>query len=99
MSAMSTLRRLLWDPGALELAANAIRFFQQADDPEAFRDALAAGDFDRAFAMLDQSDEEIHEQLTGLREQGYEVAERHSDVIEGDMPDELRTEGEREDGR
>jgi hypothetical protein len=97
MSAMSSLRRLLWDPGLLELAANAIRFFQQADDPEAFRAALAAGEFDRAFAMLDQSNEEIHGQLTELREQSYDVAESHPDVFEGEMPDELRVDDE--DGR
>lgn len=65
--------------------------------PEAFRAALAAGDFDRAFAMLDKSDEEIHEQLTKLREHGYDVADRHPDVFEGDMPDELRADGK--DGR
>lgn len=96
MSAMSGLRKLLWDPGALELAANTIRFFQQADDPEAFRAALADGDFERAFAMLDKSDEEIHEQVTELREQGYEVADRHDDVFEGEMPDELRVDDEDE---
>jgi len=84
MSATTTLRKLLWDPGALELAADAIRFFQQADDPEAFRKALAAGDFERAFAMLDESDEEIHEQVSALREQSEDVAERHADVFESD---------------
>lgn len=97
MSVTSGLRKLLWDPGALELAADLIRFFQQADDPEAFRAALASGDFERAFAMLDKSDEEIHEQVGELREQGYEVAERHADLLEGDMPDELRVEGEGEE--
>ena len=96
MSVTTGLRKLLWDPGALELAADLIRFFQQADDAEAFRAALAAGEFDRAFAMLDESDEEIHERITELREQGYEVAERHSEVVEGDMPNELRVEGEDE---
>ena len=96
MSATTALRRLLWDPGALEIAADLIRFFQQADDPEAFRDALAAGDFDRAFAMLDKSDEEIHEQVGELRKEGYEVAERHADLLEDDMPDELRADGENE---
>ena len=84
MSATTTLRKLLWDPGALELAADAIRFFQQADNPEAFRAALADGDFERAFAMLDESDEEIHDQVSALREQSEDIAERHGDVFESD---------------
>lgn len=94
MSATTALRRLLWDPGALELAADAIRFFQQADDPQAFREALAAGEFDRAFAMLDASDEEINDQVDDLIEQGNEVAESHTDLFEGEMPDELRVDDE-----
>jgi len=47
--------------------------------------------------MLDESDEEIHEQVGELRKQGYEVAERHADLLEGDMPDELQVEGEDEE--
>ena len=46
--------------------------------------------------MLDKSDEEIHEQVGGLRKEGYEVAERHADLLEDDMPDELRADGENE---
>lgn len=46
----------------------------QSDNPYAFVYYCREGDFERAFDTIDMSDEEIHEEITALREEAEEAA-------------------------
>lgn len=68
---------LFGDPEFHETTAAALRFFRQADDPEAFREALAEGDYERAAELADTDVATLDEQGEELRMQAAEVARRH----------------------
>lgn len=85
----STLKKVLWDPGALRMAAKAVGLFRRAEDTEEFQQALAEGDLERAQDLVDMSEEEFHETVTEWREQAEELAEKYSDVSEADKEEIL----------
>lgn len=74
---MGLKERLFGDPGFHETIAAALRFFRQADDPEAFREALAEGDYERAADLADTDVETLDKQGSELRMGAEEVARRH----------------------
>lgn len=74
---MGLKERLFGDPGFHETIAAALRFFRQADDPEAFREALAEEDYERAADLADTDVETLAEQGGELRTEAGEVARRH----------------------
>jgi hypothetical protein len=55
------------DHRARTLARNVVSFFYDADDPRAFAKALSDGDYERALAMTDYSNEEIAARLDEWR--------------------------------
>lgn len=75
---MSLTTGLFDDPDLFQLAADIWRLFRRTDDPQAFQEALAAGDHERAYAMLDRPDGVI----TSLRETSRALAARYPDVLE-----------------
>lgn len=66
--------RLLASPGLLSAAGRMIWLIGQSDNPYAFFYYCKEGDIERAFDTIDMSNEEIHEEITALREEAEEAA-------------------------
>lgn len=69
-------------PQTLGLVGRFLSLLGQSDDPMEFLFACRAGEFERAFDTIDMPNEEIHEEVTQLREAATTVADENPELIE-----------------
>ena len=74
--------RILGDKEALQVGREVSALMSEAEDPEAFRMALAEGDLERAIAMTDLSPEEFHARVAKIRAHAEHLAEDYSELAE-----------------
>lgn len=79
---MSTFKdQLTAVPQTLGLVGRFLSLLGQSNDPMVFLFACREGDFSRAFATIDKPDEQIHEEITQLRETATTVADENPELI------------------
>lgn len=77
---MPTLKeQLSAGPKTLDLAGRFLRLLGKSDDPLVFLLACRDGNFSRAFETIDQSNEEIHAEITEIRQKALDLSEDHED--------------------
>lgn len=77
-------------PQALDLVGRFLRLLGKSDDPMVFLVACRDGNFSRAFDTIDQPNEQIHEEITAIREKALSLSEDHPELVEND-PDGSRS--------
>lgn len=61
-------------PRMFAIAGRFLSLLGKSDNPGEFLLACREADFERAFSTIDQSEEEIHEEVTAIREAATEIA-------------------------
>lgn len=77
-------------PQTLDLVGRYLRLLGKSDDPIVFLVACRDGNFSRAFATIEQPNEQIHEEITEIREKALALSEDHPDLVEN-SPDGSRS--------
>lgn len=81
-SVSETVKRVLWDPGALRMVADAIAVIRSIDDIDAFQNAVRNGDYERAMEMSELSEEEFNEKVNRIRASAGRVRDEHEGFSE-----------------
>jgi hypothetical protein len=75
---------LLSDNRAIKAVTQIRELYETADNPQAFHDALEAGEMSKAAAEVDLTEEELCELFNELRGTGTELASEYADLAKYD---------------